>query len=201
MALLNGMYIFVEEENTGRAINITTHPIEREIPTTDHVQREAATLDVSGIIPAPNAEDIRQKIVALASGGHLVTYSNANYYHDVLISNFSTGHTNKVKGGMSFSMTLQEVFFSNSPYDANKHIAAKQVVQQAPAPSGGEGQYVIHVVKKGDTIWDLCIKNGAPYKSYGWSVEKVLQENPDCFSRPGDCRTMQIGSHLAVGYR
>lgn len=199
MALLNGMYIFVENEDTGREFNITAHPIERNIPTTDHVQREAATLDINGIIPPPNAEGIRQKIVQIASTGSLVTFSNANYYQNVLIKSFSTGHTNKIKGGMSFSMTLQEVFFSKSPYDANKHIAAKQTVQQSNSSAGGN--YVIHIVKKGDTIWDLCIKNNAPYKKYGWSVQKVLDTSPQCFSRRGDCRTMQIGTQLAVGDR
>lgn len=203
MALLNGMLIFVESENTGRNINITSHPIEKDIPTTDHVKRDAATLDISGIIPPPNAEEIRQKIVALASGGHLVTFSNANYYKDVLIANFTTEHTNKVKGGMRFNMSLQEVFFSKSPYDANKRIAAKQTVQQSKSTSG---EYVIHVVKKGDTIWDLCIKNNAPYKKYGFTVKQVIDLSPECFSRKTGsydyrARSMQIGAKLRVGKR
>lgn len=205
MALLNGLYIFAESEDTGRDFDISAHPVEKGLPITDCVNRQPATLDIEGIIPGdPNdpthAEMIRQKIVQLASSGSLVTYQGANNYIDCLIESFQTGHTNKTNGAMSFSMTIREVLFAASPYDPSKKIAAKQTVQQAP-PTSSTGKWVIHIVKKGDTIWDLCIKNDAPYKQYGWSVEKVLQENPDCFSRPGDPRTMQIGSELAVGER
>ena len=209
MALLNGMYIFVESENTGRDFDITQHPIEKDIPVTDNVKRAPATLDIQGVIPGDtnnpvHSEEIRQKIVALASSGSLVTYLGINNYVNCLIKSFSTDHTNKVTGAMSFSMTILEVKFANTPYDPTKKIATKQNVYQAATPviaNQGEEQYVIHVVKAGDTVWDLCIKDSASYKSYGWSVEKVLQENPDCFSKPGDPRTMQIGTRLAVGYK
>ena len=207
MALLNGMYIFVESEDTGRAFDISQHPVDKGLPVTDCVNRKPATLDISGIIPN-NPDDIyecenkRQKIVQLASSGSLVTYQNANYYIDCLISNFQTTHTAEIGGAMGFSMTIQEVLFAKSPYDESKKISAKQTIQEAPVTvETGETQYVIHIVEPGDTIWDLCIKDDAPYKQYGWSVEKVLQENPDCFSTPGDARTMQIGTELAVGYR
>ena len=208
MALLNGIYIFVESEETGRDFDISSHPVEKGLPTTDHVNRHPATLDISGVIPGDpknptHSEDIRQKIVQLASSGSLVTYQGVNYYSDCLIESFQTEHTNKVNGAMTFSMTIREVLFATSPYDPSKKIAAKQTVQQS---SSGEGEYVIHTVQAGDTIWDLCIKNNAPYKQYGWSVEQVIDNSPECFSRKSGsyewrARSMQIGTQLKVGRR
>ncbi|MDD6988776.1 LysM domain-containing protein [Ruminococcus sp.] len=64
--------------------------------------------------------------------------------------------------------------------------------------SNGDGEKVYHTVKKGDTVWTLVNKT---YKSLNSSVQWVIDNNPNAFSRKGDARTLQIGKKLWVGTR
>lgn len=54
---------------------------------------------------------------------------------------------------------------------------------------------IYHTVKKGETIYGICHKT---YKSYGFSVSKVIKDNPKAFSKPNDAKTLQIGAKLVL---
>lgn len=62
----------------------------------------------------------------------------------------------------------------------------------------GSKKAVYHPVKKGDTVWALV--NGK-YKYLGKSCSWVINNNPKCFSRKGDAKTLQINSKLLMGYK
>lgn len=62
----------------------------------------------------------------------------------------------------------------------------------------GSGTKIYHVVKKGDTIWDLVTTT---YKEYSLTCKEVIDNNPDAFSRKGDARTLQIGKRLFIANR
>lgn len=64
--------------------------------------------------------------------------------------------------------------------------------------SNGKGTAVYHTVRSGDTVWGLVTKN---YKSYGKSVQWVIDNNPSAFSRKGDAKTLKVGARLLVGYK
>lgn len=50
MALINDIYIFIEDESLNTEVESTTHPVENGVDITDHVQRKATTLSVKGKI-------------------------------------------------------------------------------------------------------------------------------------------------------
>lgn len=64
--------------------------------------------------------------------------------------------------------------------------------------ANGDGEKIYHTVKKGDTVWALVNKT---YKSLNTSVEWVINNNPEAFSKKGDARTLQVGAKLWMGNR
>lgn len=64
--------------------------------------------------------------------------------------------------------------------------------------SKGTKVAVYHKVKRGDTLWNLVHKT---YKSLNTTVEYVIKNNPNAFSRPGKSNTLKIGAKLLMGYK
>lgn len=50
MAILNGMYIFVEDESINRDVEITSHPVEKGIDISDSVKIKPVTVSLKGKI-------------------------------------------------------------------------------------------------------------------------------------------------------
>ena len=77
MALINGLYIFVESENQKGSIESTTHPTEKGLPLTSTVQKQPITISLQGrIVETDNysvADTIKQ-IEKLMNSGSLVKY-------------------------------------------------------------------------------------------------------------------------------
>jgi hypothetical protein len=199
MATLNGLYIFVADEEMSFGVDVAEHTVESGIEISDHVKRKAVTLSISGEIVGKNAASVRSKIRQMHQSGVLCNYSGRTNLNKCLITEFSTSHPNTVWGGCEFSMTLKEVRTASTSYKKTKKDTNKSGTQQVKKNSKAE--YVYHTVKKGDCVWNLVAAPKAPYKKYGWSCNKVMQENQDAFSRRGDFRTLKIGYKLKVGKR
>ncbi|MGG6311561.1 phage baseplate protein [Paenibacillus macerans] len=122
MALLNGMYIMVESEEPDFPIEVTDQPVEKGIDLTDHVQRKARTISLSGYIVGDNAVQVRDSINQLKDAGEIVTYSGRNLFSGLIVG-FSGKHDSSVANGFSFTMDLREV-----------RIAQASFVQTLPAP-------------------------------------------------------------------
>lgn len=199
MATLNGLYIFVADEEMSFGVDVTEHTVESGIEISDHVKRKAVTLSISGEIVGKNAASVRSKIRQMLQSGVLCSYSGRTVMSNCLITEFSTSHPNTVWGGCEFSMTLKEVRTASTSYKKTKKDTKKSGTQQVKKNSKTE--YVYHTVKKGDCIWNLVAASKAPYKKYGMTCNEVMKLNPSAFSRKGDFRTLQIGKKIIVGKR
>ena len=86
--------------------------------------------------------------------------------------------------------------------DASNVTAVVSSIYSDPANGGlqlvsiGAGEEIYHTVKKGDTIYNLVNKS---YKYLNTTVSTVIKNNPNCFSKPGDAKTLIIGSRLYMG--
>lgn len=73
----------------------------------------------------------------------------------------------------------------------------------ASATNGGTQQVITaskkitiyHTVKKGETIWGLVNNT---YKSYGFSVSKVIADNPTAFIVSSNATTLKVGARLKL---
>lgn len=178
MALLNGIYVFVDDEQVTRDMDVSSHSVEKGISTTDTVKRKPTALSISGVIvDVPiakksivsetsglrtgyedvflKAADILSIILSLKDKGSLIAYSGRNLLYNMQITSFQTSHNNNVWGGAEFSMELQECRLARNAYVA-------PVVQDTSVKDGGqqqiekgENEEVSYTVKKGDTIWGL----------------------------------------------
>ena len=119
MAILNGLYIFVEDEEINRDIESTSHPVESGIDITSSIRRSPLEISLSGkIVDVGNltAGDIIAKIYSLQKKGSLINYSGRNIETGVQIQSFSTTHPNTNAGGADYSMVLKEVRIAKSAY-------------------------------------------------------------------------------------
>ncbi|MBR5823724.1 MAG: LysM peptidoglycan-binding domain-containing protein [Paludibacteraceae bacterium] len=199
MATINGMYIFVENEDYSYNVEVTDHVVETGIEITDHVQAKATTLSITGEIVGENSETVKNKLKQLEHSGTICKFVGRNTLANCIITNFTPTYTVDIWGGCGFSMSLKEVrtastsFTSTGKTQETKITGTQQVTQKSTAT------YVYHTVKKGDTIWALVAATNAPYKKYGMTCDQVMKLNPSAFSKPGDFRTLQIGKKIIVG--
>lgn len=127
MALLNGLYLFVQEENISESVDSTSHPVETGIDITDTIRVEPLEISLSGYIVdtgSAKARDIRADVQKLKNKGSLITYNGRFTADNMQIQSFDTGHTSDVWGGMSFSMSLKEVRTAKSAYNAPSSTGA-----------------------------------------------------------------------------
>lgn len=156
MAILNGLYVHVVDENLIRDIDATSHPVESGIPTTDTVRARAISLSISGkIVDYGNmkAEQVVNKIKTWQGSGSLIKYQGRNVVSSLQIISFETNYTNANNGGADFSMELQEVRIAKSAYVPKKESTKKQ--ETAAKQETKE-------IKVGDKV---VFKGGPVYKS------------------------------------
>lgn len=115
MALIDGIYITVEQESPSFPVTVTEQPVEKGINLIDHVQAQARTMSLSGVISGPVAAKNRAHIIAIKDKGQIVKYVGRNAFTGV-ITDFSTSTDYKTADGMTFSMQLREVRIATSSY-------------------------------------------------------------------------------------
>lgn len=202
MATINGLYVFVIDEEMSHSIEVTEHAVETGVNISDHTKRKPIELNISGEIVGTNAASIMTRLESMQQNATLCTYTGRTSLSNCLITQFSTSHPHTIWGGCEFSMTLKEIRTASTSYKkpaAQKKQTKKTGTQQVKKTS--KVTYVYHTVKKGDTIWALVASSSAPYKKYGLSCDEVMKLNPSAFSRKGDFTTLQIGKKIIVGKR
>ena len=210
MSTLNGLYIFVSDEQKSYSVNVTEHPVEKGIDVTDHVKNNGVTLNLTGEIVGKNADSVLSKIRKMQTSGTLCNYSGRTILSNCLIVEFSTSHPNTIWGGCEFSMTLKEIRTASTSYKTGKKTkTTKKTGTQQKTPKSKVVD-VYHTVKKGDTVWALVASSKAPYKNLNRpaingttysACDWVMAKNPNAFSRKNDFGTLQIGKKLIVGQR
>lgn len=127
MALINNLYVFVEDEQVNREITSTTHPVEKGIDLTDSIKNKPFVISLKGkVVDHGNvkAEEILSKIYSLQKKGSLISYSGRNVAKNLQIQSFNSTHPNTIWGGFEFDMELKEVRIAKKAYTAPKKAAA-----------------------------------------------------------------------------
>ncbi|ETT45217.1 hypothetical protein C162_21813 [Paenibacillus sp. FSL R7-269] len=132
MALINGMYITVQSESPSFPVTVTEQPVEKGINLIDHIQAQARTLSISGIIAGTKAAKTRADIISVKDKGQIVSYVGRNGFVGV-ITDFSTSTDYTTADGMTFSMELREV-----------RIAAASYVDTLPPPIKSQAAPIVN---------------------------------------------------------
>lgn len=136
MALLNNRYILVENESIDNSVETTSHPTETGLPLSDTVRRKPISISISGVIVNTDTATARQTvdgIKTLQKNGSLVDYVGAaGKFSSLQIQSFNATYTNKVHGGASFDMTLQEIRVAKSAYVENSEQKVLSLLKMNP---------------------------------------------------------------------
>ncbi|UVI28164.1 phage baseplate protein [Paenibacillus spongiae] len=134
MATLDGHYLLAETETPNFAVDITEQPVEKGINITDHVQRKARTVGISGFVVGPDAGKVLSYLRNSSDTGRIIKYVGRTAITG-LIKDLTTSHTYSVADGYSISFTIIEVRIA-SPSPAAK-LPAPIRSQSAPIINSG----------------------------------------------------------------
>lgn len=196
MALMNGMYLFVTEEQISHGVQVPEHPVEEGLDLTDFVRPNSMQVSLTGEIVGEDAVNTIEKIKEIQRKGAYVDYSGRNLIVNAIIVDFSTGHTNEISGGCTFSMTVREIRVAGSPYTAPSDTAStKNAGSQQVKGQGKQARY--HTVKSGESRWSISEK----YKSNGCTIAYLTanNNNKSCLKQVDNWYTLKIGAKVKIG--
>lgn len=194
MALINGIYVFVETEEVSSNIEVSTHPVEQGIDITDHVKKAPTNLSINGKILGHNAGTIRRELQALHTQGKLVKYIGKRVMNQAQIINFTVSYSSQIKQGCEFTMELKEVRIAKSPYKTkNKKTAKKTKAGTKQVQENKKGK-IYHTVKKGENCYTIAKQ----YQAHGCTASFIMKNNQDAPKIKNDWKTLQIGTKLWV---
>lgn len=134
MANINGIRVFVKDEQFSHSAEVTKHKVEKGLPLTDNVQRNASTITIKGEIVGSNASNDINTFRGYMEDAVLIYYVGRNYtLGNYVITNFETSHPNTIWGGCSFSLTMQEVRFAKSSYLRKETASTAKVTNASKA--------------------------------------------------------------------
>ncbi|MEW9702822.1 phage baseplate protein [Paenibacillus sp. SI8] len=160
MAYLNGYYITVESEEPDFEVDITEQPVENGMNMTDHVQRKASSMNISGVILGEDAAQIRKVFQGFMDSGTVVEFDGRNYFTG-LIQSLSTKHDYTVSDGYTFSMSLKEIGIAESSYIGS--LPAPIRAEAAPIVSSGTKQTKSAKGKTDEKVEKVTFKAGSPW--------------------------------------
>jgi hypothetical protein len=137
MATIDGKYFLVDKEDLSFDVDITQQPVEKAIDITDHVQRKARTLSISGLVAGSSAAEMHRFLVDCQEKGKIVQFIGRTTMRG-LLSGLSTSRDYTIADGFTFSMTITEVQIAISSY--NSSLPPSVQTQTAAVASSGEKQ-------------------------------------------------------------
>jgi len=158
MAYIDDIYIFVEEETVDKSVEVSSHPVEKGLDTTDNVKRSPIVIDIQGEIVGQRAGIYISALTAKMNSGTLVTYTGSNILKECIIENFQTGHSKAITGGCTVSMKLREIKIATSAYVpvASAKKSTKKPTQNGTQQVQQNRVNKYHTVKQGDTLWSIA---------------------------------------------
>lgn len=153
MAILNGMYIHVVDEELNRDVELTSHPVEQGIDLTSTVRRKPLAIAISGKIVdygSMTAEQVITKIETLKNSGSLIDYRGRNVASSMQILSFTTQHPNTNSGGADFDMELRQARIAKSAYVPKKTSAQATTEAAKKNPTITVGSIVVF---KGGSVY------------------------------------------------
>lgn len=190
MALINNIYVFVQDESVSRGIKKSEHPVESGFSVTDNIRRNPVTISISGEIVGKDAAKDLRTLSNLHQQGKAVKYSGRNIMNLAIIEEFETGHPIDIYGGCSFEMKLTELMVAAPAYVAastNKK-STKSGTQQVQTKKNEK----YHIVKKGDTLWSIAKK----YYGKGIELSKIYNANKKTIGN--DPNKIKVGMKLLI---
>lgn len=167
---------------------------------------KAKTKPKTPTTPVPAVSSIKVGDIVIFTGGNVYVSSDAknpaakrnkSTCKVTLIANYSYSvhqyHLISTDGGRVYGWVDKSNIQTKSGTTLKSLTAkmAKQILN-------GDKKAVYHIVKKGDTVYNLVNVN---YKTLGKAIEWVMEKNSDCFSKKGDPTTLIAGKKLLVGYK
>ena len=175
MAKLGDITLFVEDEQYDESVTATAYPVEKGVAFTDHVERNPRSISLKVFLENPGASDRLSKLRTMMHKGTILKYVGKATAGNIII--LSLNHSrNTIKNGFEVSMTLQEVRIAKSPWrkakkkDKATRKPSDKTGKKKPTSKKSRGTARYHIIKPGDTFWDLARK-------YGSSVQDVVKWN------------------------
>ncbi|GAC41700.1 phage baseplate protein [Paenibacillus popilliae] len=131
MAKIDKHYILVESENPSYPVDVTEQPVEKGVNLTDHVQRQARTMGVSGYVVGPDAAKVLAYLRKASDTGKIVKYVGRIAFSGV-ITELATTHTYSIANGYSISFMMREI-----------RIAKASRASKLPAPVRSQAALIV----------------------------------------------------------
>ena len=129
MALINNLYVFLENEQINETVTTTARPVEKGLSAEETMTKAPLEMSISGKIvnvEGKSASNIIEAIKTLQRKGSLIKYIGRNISSaNLMITSFNTDHPHTVSGGADFDMTLKQVRIAKSSYTPQKKVTEK----------------------------------------------------------------------------
>lgn len=159
MARLGKVELRIETEGYAHSVDMTTNPVEKGVPMTDHIMKKPYDYTLTGKILGDDYERQKDYLVAEMEKGTLMTYVGRMVCKNVLIQDVQGSLDANTANGTDISIKLQTVRYATVPWTRVKVSGEKKPVQTTPSKPAAKETY--HVVKRGDTYSSLSKKYGA----------------------------------------
>ncbi len=176
MAIMGGVYAWVEEESVSYPIESTEHTVESGASITSHIRQLPVSIAVNGIIAVDVAEKITH-FTELMRGGWIIDYVGRHVLNSVHITDFSTRATNR--GGLAFDMTLREMRVARNQYVSGVGYAGDISIEYLRYDGTTTIEYYseprerYHEVQPGDTLYNIA----ESYRSRGVTADGLRALN------------------------
>lgn len=187
MAKLGKYNLFVISESPQFSVQTTSYPVEKGIAFTDHVKPEPESLQIEVFLSGSSYQKTLDQLKNSMYRGDIMTYSGRFILRNVIIENISSNADKSAKNGIPITMTLKQIRVATTPYVKSNPQTKKTTSagKKQPAPRK-PSTAVYHVIKRGDTYWELA-------KKYGTTVANLRRLNPGVNERK-----LKIGSKIRV---
>lgn len=184
MAKLDGVEIFIENEEEQHSVNATEYAVEKGEPFTDHIAKKPSSFSISGYIISDDFETDKEKLMGIMNSGKIINYVGKMTATSVVILDIRGSHGAAISNGMTLDITLRRVRVTATSW---QQVPPKEKPDQKPPTSGGTQKTTpatptpspekYHVIKKGDTYWGLSGKYGSSIAQLrtwnGWADTKI----------------------------
>lgn len=99
-------FSIIEDEDPNDSVRISDKAVEDGQPLVDHVQAEASTVRIQGMIVGDNASEQLQLLKSYMYNAERHTFIGRNIYSNMLIESIPRKHTRKIFNGFEFTITL-----------------------------------------------------------------------------------------------
>ncbi len=205
MALLSGVYLFVEKESVDCPVEISRHSVETGVPLSDHVRTEAMSLHAEGLLVGSGFLQVVETLRDWQSRGLVLDYVGCYLLRSVQIEAFSFEFDAAVKNGCKFSLSLRQLRVAQSLFAIGLGYSGSMEVTVASANgmiqvlnlSARRERY--HTMQAGETLWYLVNQ----YRIFGVSTDGLiaLNKHRDVFvsDNHGDFSKLRVGASLLLG--